>query len=364
MSFLSRLLFGPPASAASVLGAGAGASGLVTNWSDTPAALQSLVYSDIYGPTGADAVTRETALTVAPIARGRNLIVSKLSDLPIELGTLDADGEFAADADQPEWLTKTSNPQSPWHRVALTLDDLIFHGWSLWVIERDGAGTITDAGRIARHRWNFDQSSPTGVRVDNQQVIDAREIALFAGPHEGILITARDSIRGWRRMEAAWLGRVRNPIPVMVLHEKEPNGVDQAEAVEQVAAWAAARTSENGAVGWLPAGIDLEVHGEVNADLFTEGRNASRIDIANHLSLPVALLDGSPATASLTYSTEGGANLQLRDDLETWLAPLESRLSADDLSPEGKVIRFNRSSMFAAVPTHAPATAPAQETPA
>lgn len=360
MSWISRFLFGPPASAASVLGAGAAASGLMTNWSDTPAALQALVYSDIYGPTGSDAVTRETALTVAPIARGRNIIVSKLSDLPIELGTVDADGEFTADADQPGWLTKTGNPQSPWHRIALTLDDLIFHGWSLWVLERDESGGIIDAGRIARHRWNFDASSPTGVRVDNEPVLDAKEVALFAGPHEGILITARDSIRGWRRMEAAWLGRVRNPIPVMVLHEKEENGVEEDEAKAQVAAWAANRTSENGAVGWLPAGIDLEVHGEVNADLFTEGRNASRIDIANHLSLPVALLDGSPATASLTYSTEGGANLQLRDDLETWLAPMESRLSADDISPEGKVIRFNRSTMFAAVPTHAPA-APVQE---
>ncbi|QCQ16993.1 hypothetical protein [Microbacterium sp. RG1] len=344
MSWFSRFMFGPPAAASTVLGLASMATGVTPLWG-TPSELQPLVYSDIYGPTGSDAVTRDTAMTVAPVKRGRNLIVSKLSDLPMQLGAWDASGAFAADATQPGWFTSTGSPQTAWHRIALTLDDLIFHGWSLWVVERDAFGQITAAGRIARSRWNFDASTPTGIRVDQVPVTDPADVVLFAGPDEGLLITARESIRGWRHMEKAWVGRVRSPIPAMILEEIAAGSIDPAKAMQYVQAIATNRTSEFGMVAFIPAELRLRTEGQVEPDLFDKGRNAARIDIANHLGLPVALLDGSPATASLTYSTQEGTRSQLIDDLEMWLAPIEARLSENDVTPEGKAIRFNRTNL-------------------
>jgi hypothetical protein len=245
----------------------------------------------------------------------------------------------------------------------------LFYGWSLWVLERDEAGQILDAGRIAFERWEFDETSPTGVAVDHQHVTDPADVLLIAGPDEGLLVTGRDAIRGWRHMENAWVGRVRNPIPVMVLHETEDNGLTQTEAAPYLKAWAENRTSPNGAVGFLPAGLKLEVHGNVEADLFDKGRNAARIDLANHLNLPVEAVGGSTATASLTYSTQEGSRVQLVDDLEYWQAPVDTALSR--LAAPGKVIRANRSYLTDAdpgasdAPAAAPAAAPAdpQETP-
>jgi hypothetical protein len=357
MSFFSRILFGAPASAAAVLGANAlvGGSGIISPWS-TPSEMLTFVYTDIYGAgSGLDAVTRDTAMTVAPIKRGRGVIVSKLADLPLELGTVDPrTQEFTADAQQPAWLTVTRHPQSPWHRLALTLDDLLFYGWSLWVLERDEAGAITDAGRIAYERWEFDATAPTGVSVDGKQVANADDVLLIAGPDEGLLITGRDSIRGWRHMEAAWVGRVRNPIPAMVLHEKTDGGVSQAEAQQYVNAWAEARTSPNGAVGFLPSTLDLEVHGQPDADMFDKGRNAARIDLANHMNLPVEAVGGSTATASLTYSTEQGSRIQLVDDLEYYAGPLEAALRSDKVAGPGKAIRLNRAFLTALDPSTEP----------
>ncbi len=150
-------------------------------------------------------------------------------------------------------------------------------------------------------------SPPTGVSANGAPVTDPNSVLLICGPDEGLLITARDSIRGWRYMEKAWVGRARNPIPLIVIHEAQENGTTQDEAQAIVSAFAAARTSENGAVGFLPAGLNLEVHGAVEADLFDKGRNASRIDIANQVNLPVSYLDGSTATSSLTYVTQEAA---------------------------------------------------------
>ncbi|MDL9978844.1 phage portal protein [Microbacterium candidum] len=358
MTWISRLLFGPPASAATVLGVAARGGSPLMPWT-APSEFTAFVWSDIYSGAAGDAVTRDTAMRVAPIKRGRALIVSLCSDLPLVQGSsLDGAGELVPDATQPAWLTTGAGAQTAWHRMALTLDDLIFGGWSLWVVVRepgtvqpDGTtvpGSIIEAGRLHPSRWAFDQSSPTGVAIDNRPVIDPASVILIAGPDEGLLSVAADAIRGWRHMEEAWVGRVRNPIPAMVLHEKAENGVSQTEAEAYVAAWAKNRLSPNGAVGFLPASLDLEVHGESSADLFTEGRNAARIDIANHLNLPVSMLDGSPATASLTYATQEGTHAQIVDDLEYWLAPIEARLSQPDVCPTGRRVRFSRENLTAA----------------
>ncbi|WP_067197151.1 phage portal protein [Microbacterium sp. XT11] len=344
MSWFSRFLFGAPASAAAVQAVP------IPPWSPQPE-LAALVYHDIYGPTGSDVVTRDTAMTVSPIKRARAVIVGRIADLPMEQGEMiGTDGEFVPDGEQPEWLT-TGSPsaaQTAWHRMAWTLDDLMFTGWALWTVTRDDAGKITEAARVPRHRWTFSPTSPTGVSIDGQPVTDDQSVILLVGPDEGLLTSARDTIRGWRYMERAWVGRTRNPIPAMVLHETERDGVTQDEAKKYVAAWSAARTSENGAVGFLPATLTLEVHGEVEADLFDKGRNAARIDIANQTNLPVSYLDGSTATSSLTYVTQEGTRNQIVDDLEYWMAPIEACLSVLAVTgQESKVIRFNRSNLTA-----------------
>lgn len=322
---------------------------------EASASLQSLVYRDIYGSDAPEVVTREIAMRVAPIKRARAVIIGRLGDLPFELGTFDTNGEFVADEEQPAWLTQTeSTATTAWYRFAYSLEDVLFTGWCLWAVERDSFGNVTAADRIARDAWRFETSSTPGetgvaIRLAAGQwapVTDEGSVVLFAGPDEGLLATAHDTIIGWRHMDRAWVGRVRNPIPVMVLHERNENGVTTEEAKDAVSTWASARTMPNGAVGFLPANLDLEVHGDVSHELFSEGRNAARIDIANHVNLPVAYLDGSTATSSLTYVTQEGSRNQVIDDLEYWIAPFEAVLSRPDITGSAtKVIRLNRSNL-------------------
>jgi hypothetical protein len=341
-NWFSRLFFGQtggalPLSAAAPLG-----TDLVSPWQGD--SLARIAYSEFYAGS-ADVVDRNVAMMVAPVKRGRAIIVGSVADLPLEAGRFDGD-TFLPIERQPTWLSQTGTVMTPWHRMALTLDDLIFSGFSLWALERTEAGTITRAARVPLTRWAFDRSTPYGIRVDNQPVTDPRSVILFVGPDEGVLATGAEIIRGARAMEKAWVGRVQNPIPAMVLHEVEKNGVTDEEAQEYVDAWSAARTSPNGAVGFLPAGLNMEVYGDTAADLFTEGRNNVRLDVANLLNLPASLLDGSTATASLTYVTQEGQRSSLIDWLEYWLAPIEARLSADDVCPHGQVVRFDRSNLF------------------
>lgn len=341
MGWLARTLFGNEAAPVAVAHGRVGTD-LLSPFADS-SHLAHIAYSEIFSASS-DIVDRSAAMRVAPIKRGRAIIVGSISDLPLVSGRFDGD-TFTPTDRQPAWLTSTKTVSTPWHRMAATLDDLIFSGWSLWALERSEAGTILDAVRVPLTRWKFDQNAGVGIRVDDKPVLDPASVILFAGPDEGLLATGADIIRGARAMEEAWVGRVRNPIPMTVLHEVSDGGgtrVTPDQAKTYVDAWSAARKSPDGAVGFLPSSLSMEVYGETEADLFVEGRNNIRLDVANLLNLPASVLDGSTATASLTYQTAQGEFSQLASWLEFYMAPVEARLSMDDITPRGQVIRFNR----------------------
>ncbi|MCE4024669.1 hypothetical protein LXM50_01640 [Microbacterium sp. Au-Mic1] len=346
MTWLSNLFFGSGGGVVSST-----ASGVQVPYSLWPVEsnVTTLVYSDHFASV--DAVDRNAAMTVPPVKRGRAIITGSCADLPLELGKLDGSGWTAAKR-QPNWFSNTGTFQTPWHRMALTLDDLIFNGWSLWGVRR-GAKTegaahapILDAVRIAPQRWTFDANSPTGVSVNGAHVQDPDSVILFQGPDEGVLTTSADTIRAWRALSRTRVSKARNPIPMTVLQETTPNTVTQAEAEAFVEAWGNKRAQENGMVGFLPAKVTMQTHGDTKPEMFDTAFNALRLDVANALNLPASLLDGSTATASLTYVTTEGQRTSLIDWLEYWLAPIEARLSMPDVTPLGSVVRFDRSNLI------------------
>lgn len=309
-------------------------TGLVTPYES--AQLSRIAWSEHFGgDTGV--VNRNGAMAIPAIAKGRNILVGVGASLPlIEL-------EGTEQIDQP-WLYRTSGDVSPWHRMAYTIDDLIFHGWSLWAVERDSAGQITDAARVPFELWEVD--SHTGQITVNGTQAETADVILIPGSFEGVLAAGAETIRGAHALQAAWIGRAQNPIPLIELHQTTDDELDPEEIDQVVADWSAARTSPTGAVGWTDSRVEVRVHGAVSTDLFEEGRNAIVLDVARLISVPAALLDGSMSSATLTYSTQEGQRNEFMDySLPTWLSPIEARLSMDDVCTPGRRIRFDRSSI-------------------
>lgn len=327
---------------------------LVSPLAGSSSQMQMVVWSEFFAGEVSE-ITREGALQIPPMKRGRDLLVGVLAGMQLQ--------EWEGNTETtPQWLRNTSGTGiSPWHRMAMTIDDLLWYDWSAWTVERDASGTITDALRIPYERWSIDDYNGA-VYVDGNQV-NADEIIVFPGNGSGgLLATGSSTIKGYRALERSWIGRAQNPIPLVELHQTSDDpltdGDDEDEENEinsLITDWSAARTSPTGAVGYTPHNIELRVHGSVDTDLFVEGRNAAVLDVARLLNIPAALLDGSMSTATLTYSTtEGKSNEFAMYSVPTWTNPIEARLSLDDVSPEGRVIRFDRSSLVA---SEQPATA-------
>ena len=322
-------------------------SSISSPWTTT--ALSKIAYSDIFGGD-VTLVSRAEAMKVPAIAKGRALIVGTLARQPL------AKFRGATQLAPDPWMYRTNSQVAPQVRMAWTLDDLIFHGNSLWAVQRGTRDNILDAVRVPREYWQVDPDS-LGILV-NGKTVTAEEVLYFEGPQDGLLDIASDDIKAARAMSRAWASRVDAPVPLIELHITDVNAqLTDDEQQQLVDDWEAARRL--GGTALTPAEIKTEVHGDTPIDLFVNGRNASRLDFANFLALPAQLLEGSTATASLTYSTQEGSRNELVDlSLAFWATPIEARLSMDDVTPAGTRIAFDLT--YLSTPTQ-PASGPVSE---
>jgi hypothetical protein len=138
-----------------------------------------------------------------------------------------------------------------------------------------------------------------------------------------------------------------------VLQHNEDVQLEDDEVVDLVEKVAAARRKPDSAVMYVPFGLEVVSHAAETTDLFESGRNALRLDFANMLNMPAAVLDGSVSEASLTYSTQEGRRNDFLDlTVPYWAGPIEDALSLDNVVPRGQYVRFDFSDL--ATPAAAP----------
>jgi len=317
-------------------GAG-GAVSIRSPWAtETP---EQIIFGDVFGPDNPFAnskrFTRAQALAVPAIAAARNRVIETLAGRPLVDYTADARSER-----QPSWMTRTDSvlATSPHQRMVDTLDDLIFNGMSLWAVRRGADGSVSEAIHVPWERWKLDEY---GVVYFDGKEAPADQVVLIPGPHAGILNIGKDTIEGGLALEAAWRARARNPVPSIILQEREDNGMTLAEAKPYVDAVAAARRNPDGAVMFIPYKMTATFEEHSGESFLENARNAIRIDVAAYFNATAQGVEASKAQSTLTYETAQQADAQTADRMTFWSEPIEARLSLDDVVPRGHRVRFN-----------------------
>lgn len=330
----------PPAAEAAAPTMNLGPAGLelASPWAPPSPELSSILWADVFGVMGKlTPITRETAMAVPALARARHLLCGFGAKCVLQAFT----GPTLRPV-QPAWLARTGSAQTPFHRMLWTLDDMLFHGWSLWDVERDKAGGPITGGatRIASHRWSF--NGETGVvHVDNEPFPERRAL-LIPGPHEGLLTFGRTAILQASELEASATKVAQNPAAYLNLHYDGDVPMSDTDITATIERWAAARRGENGGVAWTGKSITVQELGSAAEHLLVEGRNAAAVNMARLASMPAAMLDATNAGASLTYETTSGRNAEFLDyGADLYLDSGEARLSMDDVVPEGDSMRFD-----------------------
>jgi hypothetical protein len=203
--------------------------------------------------------------------------------------------------------------------------------------------------------WEF---GPDGRSIlVGSQPVNAADVVLIPGPHEGVLSFGGRTLRAAAKLERSAARHATNPVPSVELRQVVDVEITPTERDELITGWIAARGSETGAVGFTSYGIEAHVLGAVPEQLLIEGRNAAAVDVARMVGIPAAMLDATTAGASLTYETTQGRNGQFLDyGARLYIDAIGARLSGDDVVPRGQRTALDTDALTSLTP--APAGAP------
>ncbi|WP_157357050.1 hypothetical protein [Arthrobacter sp. U41] len=271
-------------------------------------------------------------LTNYPVTVSEAMAVPAVSRAIALYSTLSSRFVLDSEDNSTPWLSTSAGYITPQMRIARTVQDLIFHNCSLWQVERDTFGTITDAQHVEKARWSVDS---LGVLKVDDNPLTAAQFIYFGGllPGAGFLESGRHSVRQYTSISATVNARANNPAPVTVVAETVDGGADPEEVTQAMDDLeAAGRAGVRNAQVFQPYGLEFKAFGGPdNANEFmTSARNAVRLDLANHLNINASLLEGSADGSSDSYTnTLMTQNELLELSLKGYTEPICDRLTAE-----------------------------------
>lgn len=288
-------------------------------------------------------VSREQALTVPAMVKGRNLICS-ISTLP--LVQLNARNERVRlplleqiDPDVPNVVT-----------LAQTLEDLLFEGISWWlVIATDGQGYPTYARHVDVSSVSLDPPPdartpaplPGGydpraasVWIDGVQV-PASSVIRFDSPNPAVLKSGARAIRRAILLDKAAAMYADDPRPLDYFTPAEgAEEIDDDEVKDILAEWKAARKKRSTA--WVPASMK---YNSVDAPSpqqlqLVELQQRAALDVANMVGVDPE--DLGVSTTSRTYANAIDRRRdKINDVLSPYMRAVTDRLSMGDVTRRG-----------------------------
>lgn len=318
---------------------------LASPMSPRPNHLEAIVWADLidrdYKP-----ISRADAMRVPALARARQLIVTTVARLPLRAMR---GGEPLET--QPSWLDRTDGPVSPYHRMLMTADDLLFYGWSLWAVRRGADGYVIAADRVPIENWELRE----GLVIVNDRPARNDEVVLIPGIHEGILAFGDETIKQARGLLHSAAKAATTPNAMVNLAQKSGAPMSDEDIDKLISRWAAARRGENGGVSFTNNAIEVEELGSAKEHLLIEGRNASAVDVARLCGIPAAMIDATLNGTSLSYTNTQSRLAELINfGVAPMLGAIAARLGLDDVVPRGVALEFDITESIAPVDAIAP----------
>ena len=288
-------------------------------------------------------VDRFSAMQVPSVSRCRNLISGVLSSLPLEL----YNEKTGAELINPTWLDQPDIRQPRAVTIAWTVDSLLFYGVAYWFVTEVEAST----GRPSRFEWVQNTRILPTLDASGSEVLyytmnnkrlpmeGVGSLVTFQALTQGILTTGARTIQSALDLEKA--ASIASATPVPSGHIKN-SGADLPEAVVQglLASWKAARASRSTA--FLTSTLDYVPTSFSPKDMmYTEASQYLSTQISRLCNIPAFYLSAEAQGNSMTYQNviDGRRDL-VALSLQPFITSLEARLSLDDLTPRGNVVKM------------------------
>ena len=253
---------------------------------------------------------------------------------------------------QPDWLVTSKSGVAPRHLRWGVASDSFAYGSALIGFTLGENGLPVDALHIPFGMWELDEHNNIKVSTAIPAEYRQRVVWLPLGyGSNGMLVDAADTIADAIGIADAYRDRIKNPIAqtILTLAGDRWDGWSRVEREEFRKAWIDGRKSENGSTAMKPDWVTVDMSGDLPTNLFESGRNANRLDMANHAGLPASVVEGvrqggSGGGTEMRYSgvANGAGRNELWDyGLAKYADAWEARLSLDDVCPSGESIRVD-----------------------
>jgi len=296
-----------------------------------------------YGP-----MDRTLAVQVPAVNRCANLIKGVIGYLPLELYKKSTGEQLGT----PLWCEQPDIRQPRSVTISWTVDSLIFYGVAYWRVTE----VYADDLRPARFEWvNNSRVVPhlntlgTEVlyyTVDGVKVppIGVGSMITFQGLTQGILATGGRTIQAALDLEKAASVAAATPMATGFIKN---TGADMPESSVQalLATWKQAR--QNRSTAYLTSTLSYEAVGYSPKDMmYNEASQYLATQISRLMNVP-AFYISADMNGSYTYQNIiDGRKEFVAYSLQPYICAIEDRLSMDDITARGHIVRFNIDESF------------------
>ena len=304
-----------------------------------------------YLPITMTAIGREEAMSVPSVARCRNLLAGTIATFPLELYKKSTGEKLG----KPLWLEQPSAHQPLSTTIAWTVDSLLFYGVAYWRVTE----TYFDDGRPARFEWvapgrvSFVTDPYTNYiteySVDGTPVpmSGLGSLVTFQGLDEGVLQRGARTLRSAIDLETAMRVASATPMPSGVLKNTGAD-LSQEEVQSILAAWKSAR--ERRSTAYLTSTLDYQPTAFSPRDMmFVDAVQSTSTQIARMMNVPAYYISAD-MNNSMTYANVQDERRQFVSlSLAPYVHAIQDRLSMDDITARGNIVKFDIEDAFLAV---------------
>lgn len=289
-------------------------------------------------------VSRTDAVSVPSIARAASLIKGIIASTPLEVYR-ESTGEEIDNV--PAWIKQPSPAQPRSVTIAWTVDSLIFYGQAFWqvtsVSEFDGRPLSFEWIPNSRVTFNTDLYTEfiTQYYVNGNAVpmSGLGSLVTFQSlGDEGVLVRGGRTIRAAVDLEKATSIAVSTPLPTGVIKN---TGADLSEAEALAILNSFEKSRKNRATAYMTSTLDYQTTQFSPKDMtYNESAQFMSTQIARMMNVPAWYLSAE-MNNSMTYANVIDERKQFVDlSLRPYYAAIEDRLSLDDITPRGNIVRF------------------------
>jgi HK97 family phage portal protein len=330
------------------------ALGLTNNKRTLTAQYAPAVMNDGYGLSGVGntfgygPMDRALAMQVPAVARCRNLIAGVISYLPLELYKKSTGERLGS----PVWLEQPDIRQPRSVTLSATIDSLIFYGVSYWICKE----VFADDLRPSRFEWVSNLRVNAQLNAKGTEVmyytVDGLQVPMsgpgslitFQGLTQGVLQTAGRTIQSALDIERAAAVAAQTPMATGYLKN---TGADLPEDHVQglLATWKASRASRSTA--YLTSTLSYESVGFSPKDMmYNEASQYLATQVARAMNVPAYYISADMNNSMTYQNIIDGRKEFVAYSLQPFICAIEDRLSMNDITANGNVVKFNIEESF------------------